>query len=147
MSEHTFTQRIRLLCPEGHTLGSIEAEAGDALMLDAPVVVIVAHGKAPRESSNDVLWVTPQHVCYSCPSCRRAGRRGPAVHQLKRGLFAAILAAQAVYGPASVSVSATPTQLASVPARLIPPGDLKREDRRRVFDALCRVYRVSAKGC
>lgn len=139
MSEHTFTQRIRLLCPEGHTLGSIEAAAGDALMLGAPVVPIVAHGKGPRDGSNDVLRVTPKHVCYSCPSCRRAGLRGPAEHQLKRRLLAAILAAQSVYGPASLSASATPPLLAGVPARLIPPGDPRREDRRRVFDALCRV--------
>lgn len=131
-TEHRMTQRLTVLCPQGHRLARMTAAVADALGFGGTT------GLQVRPILGGVARFAPgPKLEWQCPPCVRAGVRGASGrHVIRAGRFLEVLAAQYAYGPASVTVTATAEALADAVRERIPHGDPQRERRREAFEAL-----------
>lgn len=129
--EHRMTQRLRVECPQGHRLASMDCAIADALGFSG------SPGLRVRGAQGAHVDVTPGQFRFQCPACVRAGvRKATQVRPIRLDWFLRVLAAQYAYGPASVTVRAHPAALRARLDELIPEGDPRRTERREALAAL-----------
>ena len=146
-TEHRFTQRIRLLCPEGkHRLGEVNCAAVDAVMFENGSAPLKVFPRVDFATNLPMVAIDPRRglVGARCSACVRSGLRKAAAPTLLRVAdFQAIVAALHTYGPAATTVTFTKRGLREALGRVIPEGDPKSTQRLETLALLQAPHRPS----